>query len=133
LDKLEGKMINLKSQSVYSFYVNADDAGKTQSRFALILGPANANSSNLTATVQAEAIVYPNPNQGEFSLELKELKGTISLKVLNSLGTIVSETVIENDLPIVNHSFNLSGLTNGVYYVVADNGTVRVTQKFIVK
>jgi hypothetical protein len=40
---------------------------------------------------------------------------------------------IENDLPIANHSFNLSGLTNGVYYVVADNGTVRVTQKFIVK
>jgi hypothetical protein len=133
LDKLEGKMINLKSQSVYSFYVNAEDAGKTQSRFALILGPANANSSNSTATVQAEAIVYPNPNQGEFSLELKELKGTISLQVLNSLGAIVSENSIENDLPIANHSFNLSGLTNGVYYVVADNGTVRVTQKFIVK
>jgi len=133
LDKLEGKMINLKSQSVYSFYVNAEDASKTQSRFALILGPANANSSNSTATVQAEAIVYPNPNQGEFSLELKELKGTISLQVLNSLGAIVSENSIENDLPIANHSFNLSGLTNGVYYVVADNGTVRVTQKFIVK
>ena len=44
-----------------------------------------------------------------------------------------SENSIENDLPIANHSFNLSGLTNGVYYVVADNGTARVTQKFIVK
>jgi hypothetical protein len=70
--------------------------------------------------------VYPNPNAGEFMV----VTGSdIVLKVLNNLGQEVRTIELNagND-----HQAEVSGLSNGVYFIVGENAEGKVNHKIIV-
>lgn len=72
--------------------------------------------SDCTASLQQRASakgvrVYPNPNTGNFVIELNDNSAS-SISIVNALGQTVLTQTAEN----INH-INLSGLNNGLYFV----------------
>ncbi|GAB4341362.1 MAG: hypothetical protein OHK0038_21070 [Flammeovirgaceae bacterium] len=67
-------------------------------------------------TLQTSVSLYPNPNNGNFELNLgNRLKGKITLYVINSTGVIVANE--ELDAHTQSHSMNYPTLPSGVYFL----------------
>lgn len=65
------------------------------------------------------AVIYPNPTNGIFNIDLKnEVK---SIKVINILGEIVYEEKVVNESIEKTKSINLSNFQNGIYIINFSN------------
>lgn len=89
------------------------------------VGIEDFNNSNIIT-------VLPNPSKGQFNVNLANLKSNnIDLTIVDQLGKAVySEKITKN---ISNHSINISGVSNGIYYlrVLTDKGLI--TKKLVIK
>ena len=81
-----------------------------------------AITQEVTSTVPA---LYPNPNNGTFSIDLSEENSTI--EVYNSLGQLVYRQENANGLT----TLNLEGLNKGMYFVNIQSANGTSTQKFV--
>ncbi|MFH1298121.1 MAG: T9SS type A sorting domain-containing protein [Bacteroidota bacterium] len=79
-----------------------------------------------------QASVYPNPNNGNFRVELNApRKSNIDIQVVNTLGSLVYE---ENGIQVngkLLKNFNLN-LSNGIYFVVIRTGSEKTIQKLFI-
>ena len=77
---------------------------------------------NNTVTSTIGTVVYPNPNTGLFTIELNN--GSVkTIEVMDLTGRIVLTNTSSND----KMDFNISNLSNGIYYVkVQSNNSVEV-------
>jgi len=78
--------------------------------------------------IATELRIYPVPTHGELTVEydgIDEFKAT----VFNSVGQVVgvSSSVSGNKMLL-----NTSGLSNGIYFVQLENGSVKTVKKFVV-
>ena len=82
----------------------------------------------------ASLMVYPNPNNGEFTLEINSVKAmTADLTIMNTLGsTVYSEQAIGINGKVIK-TINLNKLNSGVYFLVLQNGDAKLVQKILVK
>lgn len=79
------------------------------------------STEEVTSTVPS---IYPNPNNGSFSIELPEEECDIT--VFNSLGQVMHQSK-GNGLT----TLNLNGLAKGLYFVIVKSDSGTTTQKFI--
>ena len=70
--------------------------------------------------------VYPNPNQGSFIIRSAQAG---SYRLLNSTGQLIEEVKLNDSN---NYSFEISGLSTGLYFIQGMIGTEYVQQKVIV-
>ncbi|MBN8692818.1 MAG: T9SS type A sorting domain-containing protein [Bacteroidetes bacterium] len=76
---------------------------------------------------KAQFIVYPNPNNGNFVIELNGFNGTSSIEIYNSIGKLV----YSQDLTTEKNNLT-TNLSSGIYFVnVIENGKVIAVQKLI--
>ncbi len=79
------------------------------------VGPSGIPGTNGNEGIQ----VFPNPNQGQFTLRLKDNQTSL-LKITDQLGKVVFEQKVTQQISII----SLSGLTPGVYFLrVTDEKT----------
>jgi PKD repeat protein len=114
----------------YSCEVTADQCTNSQTQnifFDACTGIANV-------TMELNASIQPNPNNGSFKLVLNSGKNeVVDLKIMNSLGTTV---YTENNVAVPTSlvkNLNLNHIASGVYFMVIRNGEKNITQKFIVQ
>lgn len=77
--------------------------------------------------------IYPNPNNGDFKVAFRDMKGDISIAVMNVSGQTVfnNNTVAENGLTVV--PVSLSTMPKGVYFLeVSYNGNT-TTRKVVLQ
>jgi PKD repeat protein len=78
--------------------------------------------------------VFPNPGNGDFTLELNTAKVVVAdLIITNNLGMKVYE---EKDVTIngqLRKDIKLSGLSSGIYFLTLRNSGMKVVQKILVK
>ncbi len=80
---------------------------------------------NQVSTQIALLSIYPNPNNGTFTILTNEV---VTIALMNQLGQVLKTfTSSENKTAIP-----VSDLSNGLYFIVAKNGTTTSTQKVIV-
>ncbi|MFN0203287.1 MAG: T9SS type A sorting domain-containing protein, partial [Bacteroidia bacterium] len=77
--------------------------------------------------------IYPNPNDGTFTLAMTKVTGTAAnVKVFNLQG----QAVFQNSLNIENgaaaQTFNLSHLANGTYFVQIESNGSRTNHKIVI-
>jgi M6 family metalloprotease-like protein len=73
--------------------------------------------------------VYPNPNNGQFTIELTNFEGSSIVTITNTLGIIVyQKKVVDN----YHSDLELSTLLKGLYFVNVKNGDIVKTSKIIV-
>jgi PKD repeat protein len=80
------------------------------------------------------ATLYPNPNSGNFTLELNSLvPQNITIAITNALGmNIYSENGITFSGKLL-RPINLNNVPAGVYYLTIQNSGKNIVQKFLVK
>lgn len=66
----------------------------------------------------SEITIFPNPNQGQFTLRISgDYFGKYETVLLNNLGQILSKGMIHKSGDVVESQFNLSSLPSGTYWV----------------
>ncbi len=89
---------------------------------------SNPNSPCIVAIADLKNVelftVYPNPNQGQFSITFMEVSGNgATIEVLDVHGRLVESRILSNVAASATEQFNLSGLGSGIYQVrVMTNG-----------
>jgi hypothetical protein len=81
----------------------------------------------------ASVEILPNPNNGQFVLELSGIMGETSIEVINSNGALV-QILETNMLSKEKHSvnFELSDYSSGIYYLKLINNDQVTIKKFII-
>lgn len=87
------------------------------------------NSDTLPEVVKSEGrgILYPNPNAGQFTIELKKkTTGTLKATIYNTVGSRVSDFEFQGQ----EHAFQCTNLQQGVYLIVVEGFGVHETFRF---
>ncbi len=74
-------------------------------------------------------VVYPNPNNGEFTVEFRNFEDEIQVMLFNSIGQLVRD-VLTSEREIRMH---VPDLKSGMYYLKAVNKNKRFSQKIVVQ
>lgn len=92
----------------------------TQVKVSNCLGISQYGAS----TIELE--IYPNPNNGEFTISAPT---ELQLKLINELG----QTILLLDLNQQNdHKVSVKNIANGIYFIVGQKGDLKVNQKIVV-
>lgn len=77
--------------------------------------------------------IYPNPNNGDFKVAFRDMKGDISIAVMNVSGQTVfnNNTVAENGLTVV--PVSLSTMPKGVYFLEVSYDGNTATRKVVLQ
>jgi hypothetical protein len=73
--------------------------------------------------------VYPNPNNGQFTLELTNIENQATVSIYNLLGVSVYQSTSKN---VSGHIINLAGIKSGIYFLKVIDGKEMFTKKMIV-
>jgi hypothetical protein len=71
--------------------------------------------------------VYPNPNNGMFTVNIPDFNSTTTITVVNVIG----ETVLKQNVTSEKTQINLNDLSNGIYLVKIDNNQTTQIYKII--
>jgi hypothetical protein len=93
--------------------------------------------NNLTASISQEfnstqqlISVYPNPNQGQFEIKLKEVIQNASIEILNVLG----ETILTKNITETNNSIQVPKQCKGIYFIkILANTKVIAIKKIVLE
>jgi uncharacterized repeat protein (TIGR03803 family) len=114
-------------------------SGPVQPQGDLMEMNTNVTGINEVATV-TNVNLYPNPNKGEFTLEVNntetasaDTKDNVKLEVYNTVGQMVHTQNIQND--VKQSTINLGSEPSGVYIykVVSDNSGMLANGRFVIE
>ena len=77
--------------------------------------------------------VYPNPTNGSFTVQLKNVTGIAELKLLNITGQVILTDQIDCSEYVTLKRFNLDKLNNGIYLVQVQTMDELLTCKIVIK
>ena len=92
------------------------------------LGHETVSSSTIKEKSKSDAVIFPNPNNGTFTLELTNFENAI-VSVYSISGVELLQLPVNacNTLPI-----NLPNLVNGIYFIKVNDSDKQYVTKFIV-
>jgi endonuclease/exonuclease/phosphatase family metal-dependent hydrolase len=113
--------INLSQNDLQNYYLSPGDSDIATDHLPLV---CDFNLNTTTTISFDEKIndihIYPNPTTNEITISGENLSG--NLFIYNSMGQLVGEKLIE-----INEPYDVSKLTNGIYYLRIFNEKIRTT------
>ncbi|MCD4695970.1 MAG: T9SS type A sorting domain-containing protein, partial [Bacteroidales bacterium] len=87
---------------------------------------------NIEESTKNHINIFPNPGNGEFTINFENHPGNLNVKVLNFLGKIIYESNIENT---AKNSMNidLNHISRGVYFVKINTLETEIVRKIIIR
>jgi hypothetical protein len=82
--------------------------------------------NELNGTANNGVSVYPNPNNGSFSISSEE---NLKLNLVNELGQVIRTIELKASN---NYKVDISDLSGGIYFIVGERNGAKVNQKIIV-
>ncbi len=127
---IDGSVVGVGSH-LYAVTVNTPDGCSQYIIIRIVFTPYTGIAQNKT---DLSTILYPNPNQGSFTLEMNSLTPqNISIDITNAMGMkVYSENGITFSGKLVK-PINLNKVSAGVYYMSIRNSGKNIVQKFLVK
>jgi len=78
-------------------------------------------------------LVYPNPNNGNFTLNLSAVKDQVTnVKIMNMVGGVVYQEKAAQNASF-NQNINLSNLSEGVYTLRIQTNNGEIVKKMVIK
>ena len=84
--------------------------------------------SNITNTT--EVTIYPNPNNGLFSITTSTITDKLEVSITNALGQIVKTEMTQHTSQL---QVNMSDMSKGIYYLTVTTTQGRKIVKLIVE
>jgi hypothetical protein len=85
--------------------------------------------AGITEQAKKEMVVYPNPNNGEFTVEFRNFENEIRVMLFNSIGQLIRNLKTnEKQMRI-----SLPNLESGMYYLKAVSNNQQFSQKIVVR
>lgn len=108
---------------LYTYYdLNAGDV------YYKLVDPATSPlRKETTGPIEESLLLYPNPNNGKFTIEHQLPKGNCFLEIFNTLG----EKVFSSDLKYQNQNISMIQLPSGIYHYQIKNENETLNGKFI--
>ena len=98
-------------------------AAETTNKEAIIV------DASLTEFADREMVVYPNPNSGEFTIELRNFEGDTRVMLFNAVGQLVwNELTIEPKIRM-----SIPNAESGMYFITAINNNRQFSRKIVVR
>jgi len=131
--------INIAKAHVLAFVVDASSSNKeVYTGMSVTANGGQGSTGTQSTTVEELATkvnfnIYPNPSQGEVTINLKNLLGNDQLQVINVLGEVVYSEVLNKTsnqtIKIEPSVFN----SKGIYFIKVSNSETSITKKLIIK
>ncbi|HEY1039022.1 MAG TPA: T9SS type A sorting domain-containing protein, partial [Bacteroidia bacterium] len=105
--------VRVYSGGVWGDFGSACNVSTPSSSMVASVGVENAKMIQETALLEMEEntmLVYPNPNMGDFNIDLKQDAQVI---IYNSIGEVIVDKVMNTGT----NSVNITDLPSGIYYV----------------
>ena len=119
----------LNCTSTFCDTVGMDSLGNLKAGFGIEVRDISVGIEEIDQLNAAK--VFPNPATSEISLDLRFVKSTVRVKIIDLTGKVVFE---ETNQTVGNiEKFDLSGFNNGLYFIVLDDGNTQKIEKFIKK
>ncbi|NVO20909.1 MAG: T9SS type A sorting domain-containing protein [Bacteroidetes bacterium] len=88
-----------------------------------------SNSTGIIQTSINNVLIYPSPNDGNFSIDLQAVKGDVTVRIMNTSGAeLYSKTYTGNCIVPVQVQ-----LASGVYFLMLETGTNVTKSKLVIK
>jgi hypothetical protein len=103
-------------------------------KVCLVGAPVYSKTTNTTEGIKA--MVYPNPNNGIFTVRIETgvtAKANASIQIFDMNGRLVSNLTAQNNNGLISQNINNSNLNNGIYTVRYTVGNVTNTIKMVVQ
>ncbi len=76
--------------------------------------------------------VFPNPNNGQMTLQFEHLTGKVDIKVYDMMGNLLDNVQTYNGMDTSSMQYDLKGGSGGIYFFVATGREGVVTKKVII-
>lgn len=118
------------SPSVTTVYtVTGTDANGCENMTSFTQSVSACTGMQQFGVQSSEFVVYPNPNNGEFTISLTGSEKNPSVEIYNTIGKLVYQDVLTAEKTTFN-----TNLAAGIYFInLIDNGKVIAAQKLICK
>jgi hypothetical protein len=126
-NNMTGSVITVAPAGIAAnFTVTGTDANGCSSTGTVQVKISNCNGINELTAVNSGLSIYPNPNDGRFTIQSTD---DVKLSLVNELGQLVR--VIQ--LTAANkHEVNITDLAKGVYFVSGQKDNLQIYQKIVV-
>ena len=113
-----------------SYFVTATDSNGCINRDSTVIIIENCEVSQTYDLYDMDIIIYPNPNNGIFTIELNNhLNEEINISFISSLGQIVNQQKFNSN--IIN--FNTPYLSSGIYSLIIKSKNESFVKKIIIQ
>ena len=97
--------------------------------FSVVENPSSAGEIELEAE---KFTVYPNPSEGDITIDFAILQGeNVSIKLVDLDGRIIYSDIINNQVGAYQKQLNISELAEGMYLLKIDTNTESVTKRIV--
>ena len=83
-------------------------------------------------TTKSGLLIYPNPSNGQFNIEMRGFTDDITLTVISLLGQEVESLTISKSNQLYN-TIQLSNIKSGIYFVHATDGNTQQVKRIVIK
>lgn len=77
--------------------------------------------------------VFPNPAKSNFNLIVNSKGNDLSIKLINNLGQVLKSNFVANPIENYNITYDISGLSPGIYFVQIENNLGKGIKKLIIE
>ena len=93
-----------------------------------------AASTGINSNVLSNSFdVFPNPANNNFNLIVNSKGKDLSIKLINNLGQVIKETLVSNPTEKYAITYDINGLSPGIYFVQIENNLGKGIKKLIVE
>ena len=122
--------LNLTNDAANTVYVDVTANGCSASDTIVITVMNDVSINNALSNVNMT--IYPNPNNGHYTMVINGYTGEINMEVIDLAGQLVYKEKLDATTNF-NAKFDMSTLAKGVYYIKLTNKDGVKTQKLIIK
>ncbi|MFZ5552410.1 MAG: T9SS type A sorting domain-containing protein [Bacteroidota bacterium] len=83
------------------------------------------------STTESVLNIFPNPNEGQFTIQMNNAEGNYSVNVADVLGKVVYSASV-NASGLMNHTIDMKA-ESGIYFVTVSDGKNTIQQKMVVR
>ena len=114
------------------YMFTAGQAARSVAYINSILGEFKPNVLSNTSFLQSNFAFYPNPNNGTFSLQFKEIVSDFNIEIFDTTGKVIFTQAFYQNSDLVKE-IRIESISKGIYFINVKTNEALITKKIIIE